>query len=134
MRPTRSISTSKTPTKPATKHIVPRRRPASLPAGSPAHTPTHPGEILREEVLPALRLSVTRAALTLGVSRQTLHAILAERAAITPEMALRIGKLCGNGPAPWLRLQQARDLATAQHRLATEIAAIPTLHPPTHPA
>jgi addiction module HigA family antidote len=62
----------------------------------------HPGALLREDVLPALRASVTAAAEKLGVSQQTLHAILAERAAITPEMAVRIGKFCGNGPAIWL--------------------------------
>jgi len=61
----------------------------------------HPGALLREDVLPALRVSVTAAAEKLGVSRQTLHAILAERAANTPEMAMRIGKFCGNGPAIW---------------------------------
>ena len=41
----------------------------------------------------------------LGVSRQTLHAILTEKASITPAMAMRIGKLCGNGPGLWLRMQ-----------------------------
>jgi len=61
----------------------------------------HPGALLREDVLPALRVSVTPAAEKLGVSRQTLHAILAERAAITPEMAMRIGKFCFNGPDIW---------------------------------
>lgn len=61
------------------------------------------------------------AAAKLGVSRQTLHAILAETAAVTPEMAARLGKLCGNGPRLWLSLQQARDLAE-------ELRKIPTLH------
>jgi antitoxin HigA-1 len=73
--------------------------------------PVHPGEILREDVLPALRLSVTEAAKQLGVARQTLHRILAERAAVSPEMAVRLGKFCGNGPGLWLRLQQARSMA-----------------------
>jgi addiction module HigA family antidote len=50
--------------------------------------PVHPGEILREDVLPALRLSVTDAARQLGIARQTLHRLLAERAAVTPEMAV----------------------------------------------
>jgi addiction module HigA family antidote len=92
-----------------------------------AHEPTHPGAVLREDVLPSLGLSVTDAARHLGVTRQTLHAILGERAGITPEMALRLGKLCGNGPALWLRMQQARDLWRAERDIAGEVAAIPTM-------
>jgi len=64
----------------------------------PRMSPVHPGEILREEVLPALKLSVSEAARQLGVSRQTLHRIMAGTHSITPEMAVRIGKFCGNGP------------------------------------
>ncbi len=63
----------------------------------PAMQPTHPGAILRETVLPALGLTVSEAARQLRVSRQTLHAILAERSAVTPEMAVRLGRFCGNG-------------------------------------
>ncbi len=98
-----------------------------LAAGRPTHEPTHPGALLREDVLPALHISATAAARALGVSRQTLHAILAERAGVTPEMALRLGKLCGNGPGLWLRMQQARDLWRAERDLAEIVAAIPTL-------
>ena len=88
--------------------------------------PTHPGAILREDVLPALRLPVSDAARQLGVSRQMLHRILACRAPVTPDMAVRLGKFCGNGPGLWLRLQQAFDLWHAERRLAEEIANIPT--------
>ena len=88
--------------------------------------PTHPGAILREDVLPALRLSVSDAARQLGVSRQMLHRILACRAPVTPDMAVRLGKFCGNGPGLWLRLQQAFDLWHAERRLAKEIINIPT--------
>jgi len=95
---------------------------------SPAWRPSHPGALLREDVLPALRLSVTAAARTLGVSRQTLHAILAERAAVTPAMAVRLGKFCGDGPGIWLRMQMAHDLWQAERDLAEEVARIPTLH------
>ena len=68
--------------------------------------PTHPGEILREDVLPALDLSIVDAAQKLGVTRQTLHRIIAKRnpRPVTPEMAVRLGKLCGNGPRLWLNL------------------------------
>ena len=96
-------------------------------AGRSFHQPTHPGEVLRDEVLPALGLSVTKAAALLHVSWQALHAVLSERAAITPEMAVRLGKLCGNGPALWLRMQQARDLWQAERNMAGIVAAIPTL-------
>lgn len=94
--------------------------------GRPARPPTHPGAILREDVLPRLNLSVSEAARQLRVTRQTLHRILAGRAAITPEMAIRLGKFCGNGPGLWLRMQQAYDLWHAQRRLRAEVDRIPT--------
>jgi addiction module HigA family antidote len=94
--------------------------------GRPQMRPSHPGSILREDVLPALDVSVTAAARELGVSRQTLHAILAERAPITAEMAVRIGKWCGNGPEIWLTLQRGHDLWEAEQKLAAVVAAIPT--------
>jgi addiction module HigA family antidote len=92
----------------------------------PHRKPTHPGELLREDVLPALRISVSEAARKLRVSRQALHRILAGDAAVTPEMAVRLGKFCGNGPGLWLRMQQAYDLWHAEQRLANEVAKIPT--------
>ena len=87
--------------------------------------PTHPGALLREEVLPAAGLSVTAAAAALGVTRQTLHSILSERQSVTPEMALRLGKLLRNGPALWLRMQQDYDLTkAAAASLVGELARI----------
>lgn len=94
------------------------------PCGLPA---MHPGELLREDVLPALGRSRAEIARLLGVSRQTLHAILAEKAPVTPEMALRIGKLCGNGPGLWLNLQARYDIERLSRVKREEIAAIPTL-------
>ena len=88
--------------------------------------PTHPGEVLRADVLPALSMSVASAAKHLGVTRQTLHRILAGKAAVTPEMALRLGKFCGNGPTLWLRMQEAYDLWHAERRIAGELARIAT--------
>lgn len=90
--------------------------------------PTHPGAILREDVLPGLGMSVTEAARTLGVTRQALHRVLAEKAAVSPEMALRIGKFCGNGPGIWLRMQAAYDLWHAEQKIGAEIASIKTQH------
>jgi addiction module HigA family antidote len=60
--------------------------------------PMHPGEMLREDVLPSLGKSKTDIASLLGISRQTLFDILRERQPVTPAMALRFGKLLGNGP------------------------------------
>jgi addiction module HigA family antidote len=86
--------------------------------------PLHPGEVVREDVLPALGLSVSEAARRLGVSRQQLHHIIACTHPITTEMALRIGRLAGNGPGLWLRMQQAHDLWHAEQRLKEELAQI----------
>ena len=87
--------------------------------------PTHPGAILREDVLPALGLSVSEAARQLGVTRQTLHRIMAEKVSVTPEMAARLGRFCGNGPGLWLRMQQACDLWRAERELRHELEQIP---------
>lgn len=88
--------------------------------------PTHPGAILREDVLPALAISVSGAARELGITRQTLHRILAERQPITPEMALRLGKWCGNGPELWLSMQANLDVWDAAQGLKVAVAKIPT--------
>ena len=88
--------------------------------------PTHPGAILGEDVLPALAIPVQTAAKQLGVSRQTVHRIIAGTHPVTPAMALRLGKFCGNGPDLWLNMQRAYDLWHAQREMADEIAKIPT--------
>src|SRR6266702_3669765 len=89
--------------------------------------PMHPGEVLREEILPALDRSKTEIAKLLGVSRQTLYDVLKEKQPVTPGMALRLGKLCGNGPDLWLNLQKRFDLHQAELELGKEIKNIPTL-------
>jgi addiction module HigA family antidote len=71
-------------------------------------------------------MSVVEAARHLKVSRQTMHRILAEKAAVTPEMAVRLGKFCGNGPGLWLRMQQAHDLWHVEQDLQELIEEIPT--------
>jgi addiction module HigA family antidote len=88
---------------------------------------THPGELLREDVLPAIGKSKTEIAKLLGISRQTLYDILDEKQPVTPGMALRLGKLCGNGPDLWINMQRGYDLRVAEKELAKEIAKIPTL-------
>jgi antitoxin HigA-1 len=86
----------------------------------------HPGVLLRDEVLPALGLSVSEAARQLRVSRQTLHRIIGAAHAISPKMAVRLGKFCGNGPDLWLRMQAAYDLWHAEQSLREELEFIPT--------
>ena len=86
--------------------------------------PTHPGAILRQDVLPALGLSVAEAARRLGVSRQQLHRVLAETHPLSTEMALRIARLEGNTPDLWLRMQQVYDLWHIEQQLQDELAKI----------
>ena len=85
----------------------------------------HPGELLREDTLPALGRSKTEIAGLLGISRQTLHDILSEKQPVTVGMAVRLGKLVGNGPVFWLNLQRAYDLERAEREV--DVSAIPTL-------
>jgi antitoxin HigA-1 len=94
----------------------------------PDRPPIHPGAILRDDVLPAPNLTVAGAARTLGVSRQMLHRVLGEQAAITPETAMRVGKMCGNGARLWVDLQRTYDLWHAERSLAGQIMEIATLH------
>ncbi len=75
--------------------------------------PVHPGEIIREDVLPEVGLSVTDAAKALGVSRQMLHDILAERKPLSAVMCLKISRLLGSTPEFWMRLQADYDLKKA---------------------
>ena len=80
--------------------------------------PPHPGETLREDVLPALGLTVTQAAEQLGVTRAALSRVLNGRAAISPEMALRLegwlGVENGGRADGWLAQQAAFDLWKAR--------------------
>jgi addiction module HigA family antidote len=85
----------------------------------------HPGVILRKHVLPALGLSVSQAARDLGVSRQTLHRILAGNAAITLEMAVRLEKFCGVPSRFWLERQQEHDLQRVKQEFAGALSRIP---------
>jgi len=89
--------------------------------------PTHPGEMLRKDILPALGRPKTEIARPLGVSRQTLYDILNEKQPVTANMALRLGKLCGDGPRIWMAMQQAYDIRIAERELGRELDKIPTL-------
>ena len=83
--------------------------------------PPHPGLTLRDDVLPALGLTVTDAAGQLGVSRVALSRVLNGRAAVSPEMALRIeawlGAERGGRAGVWLAMQSAYDLWQARQTI-----------------
>jgi addiction module HigA family antidote len=83
--------------------------------------------MLREDILPALGRPKAEIARLLGVSRQTLYDVLNEKQPITANLALRIGKLVGDGPEIWLAMQQSYDLEIAERALANQLKAIPTL-------
>ncbi|MDH5640590.1 MAG: HigA family addiction module antitoxin [Nitrospira sp.] len=89
--------------------------------------PTHPGEMLREDFLPDYGLTVSSLAKALRVSRQTLHELLRERRAVSPDMALRLSRLFGNSPEFWLNAQQAVDLWEAAKNTKDTIARISPL-------
>lgn len=99
----------------------------SYPSRASDRPPTHPGSLLKDDVLPALGRPKAEIARLLGISRQTLHALLGERQSVTPETALRLGKLCGNGPVLWLNMQRQHDLWHVERAMADELAGIPTL-------
>lgn len=78
------------------------------------HNPPHPGELLREDVLVQLGLSVTRAAELLGMSRVALSRVLNCRAAISPDLAIRLEMAGISTARAWLSLQLNYDLAQAR--------------------
>ena len=88
--------------------------------------PVHPGELLREDVLPALGRPKTEIARLLGISRQTLYDILAEKQPVTPAMAVRLGVVLDTSSASWLRMQTAYDLWHAEREIdASKLQPLP---------
>lgn len=86
------------------------------------HNPAYPGEILKEDVLPGLGLTVTDAARQLGVSRVALSRVLNGRASLSADMAIRIGQWLDQSPESWLRMQVAYDLWQAGRRRRVKVA------------
>ena len=78
--------------------------------------PPHPGGIVRRQCLEPLGLSVTGAALGLGVSRQALSDLVNEKVGVSVEMAIRLSKAFGSSPETWLGMQTAYDLWEARER------------------
>jgi antitoxin HigA-1 len=93
----------------------------------PNRCPTHPGELLREVVIPATGRTKTEIAGLLGISRQHLYDILEERKPVSPAVAVRLGKLFGDGAGVWVQMQGAHDTWRAEQELADAVAKIPTL-------
>jgi antitoxin HigA-1 len=84
--------------------------------------PVHPGEILREEFLKPLHLSMNKLALDLRVPVTRVADIVNERRGITADTALRLARYFQNDPAFWMNLQTRHDLQVAEDQLATKIA------------
>ena len=84
------------------------------------HNPPHPGEIVKEDCLEALGLSVTQGAKVLGVTRQALSNLVNRHAGMSPEMAVRLEKAFGGDAETWLRLQMNYDVWQVRER-ASEI-------------
>ena len=97
------------------------------------HNPPHPGEIIRDQCLEPLGLSVTDAAKGLGVTRKALSELLNGHAGISPEKALRLERAFGSTAETWLRMQLESDLWHAEQRAGdlnvTRFAVFPTPAP-----
>lgn len=92
--------------------------------------PVHPGVFFERNILPELlrgRRTIGEIATLLGISRATLYRVMAGEGAVTPDVAARLGKLCGNGPDLWLNMQARYDAWEVSHRLAEQLKKVPTL-------
>lgn len=104
---------------------------ASFPASDIwALPPVHPGDLLAATVLPAIGKTPGEMADLLGVTPDDLGSVL-DHGPVNADMALRLGKLCGNGPDLWLGMQAAYDLRQAQDAMGAALDAIPTLYEAT---
>jgi addiction module HigA family antidote len=94
------------------------------------HHPSHPGDIIREDCLAPLGLTVTAAAAGLGVSRKALSELLNRRAGVSADMAIRLEKAGWSRAEAWLRMQAQYDLWEArQHADRLKVTAFPTVAP-----
>ena len=81
------------------------------------HNPPHPGGIVRRQCLEPLGLSVTGAAVHLGIARQSISELVNERCGVSVDMAIRLSKAFGSTPETWLGMQVAYDLWQARGRI-----------------
>jgi addiction module HigA family antidote len=87
--------------------------------------PSHPGALLAD-IIPPTGRSKTEIAGLLGISRQQLYDIINGRKPVSPSVAVRLGKMFGDGAAAWLRMQAAYDAWHAEREI--DVSGIPTLH------
>lgn len=92
----------------------------------PERCPTHPGELLREDIIPSIAYSKAQLAKMLGISRQHFYDILNQKKPVSASVAARLGKLFGNGPLFWIRLQGAYDAWHAERDV--DVSKIPSLN------
>ena len=92
---------------------------------NPNRCPSHPGALLRDVTIPATGRAKIEIANLLGISRQHLYDILREAKPVSPAVAVRLGKLFGDGAAPWLRMQAAHDTWHAEREI--DLREIPTI-------
>lgn len=103
----------------------------SIPnTGRLTRRPTHPGQFLREDFLPDEGLTVASLASAIGVSRQSINELIAERRAVSADMALRLGRLFSQSADLWLNLQRAVDLWDAEQAIKDDLARIKPLPVP----
>lgn len=91
------------------------------------HNPAHPGEVLRDGVFSEHQVTVTDAAQALGVTRVALSRVLNGHAAVSAEMAVRLGKWLNTGPEVWMNMQAQYDLWNAEQALRGQVRRIPRL-------
>ena len=89
--------------------------------------PTHPGELLREEIMPAARLTQEALAGRLGVSRRTINELVSEKRSVSADMAHRLARFFDTTPEFWLGLQQDVDLWKARQAADQKYAKIKPL-------
>jgi addiction module HigA family antidote len=89
--------------------------------------PIHPGEVLREDVIPASGLNKSEFAKRIGLTREALHNILTGKSAVSTVVALKLERLLGTSAQMWLNLQQAYELAVTAEAKRDEIERVEAL-------
>ncbi len=99
---------------------------STYPRRDPNRRPTHPGVILGTAIA-AIGRTKKEISEMIGISRQHLNGIIGGRKPMTPYVAVRVGKLVGNGPGLWLRMQASHDAWQEARDAADDLRRIPTL-------
>jgi antitoxin HigA-1 len=84
--------------------------------------PTHPGEVLLEDVIKPLGITITEAAQNLGVTRKTLSELVNQKSSLSPEMALRVSEATKTSPESWLNMQTKLDLWIALQKKPVNVS------------